>query len=71
MLGLTLIGEFSNLIGLRRYETPSFDRIPIVKHVGIDFALVVPTQTGGEVVAIPILGLTVPFGNVPGRLVTK
>lgn len=49
----------------------SFGGRRIVKRVGIDFALVVPTQTGGDVIAIPILGLTVPFGNVPGRISTK
>lgn len=40
----------------------------IVKRVGIDFALVIPSDTGGELFAFPILGLTVPFGNTPGNL---
>ncbi|QOI97030.1 MAG: hypothetical protein HRU69_05775 [Flammeovirgaceae bacterium] len=41
----------------------------IVKRVGIDFALIIPSETGGELFAFPILGLTVPFGNVPGNVV--
>ncbi|MFN3841045.1 MAG: hypothetical protein ACK4RF_10105 [Cyclobacteriaceae bacterium] len=40
----------------------------MVKRVGIDFALLIPSDTGGELFAFPILGLTVPFGNVPGNV---
>lgn len=40
----------------------------MVKRIGIDFALIIPSETGGELFAFPILGLTVPFGNVPGNL---
>jgi hypothetical protein len=40
----------------------------IVKRVGIDFALVIPSDTDGELFAFPILGLTVPFGKVPGNI---
>ena len=43
----------------------------IVKRVGIDFALILPTQTDGEVIAIPILGLTVPFGQISGTVSKK
>jgi hypothetical protein len=40
----------------------------MVKRVGIDFALIIPSDTGGELFAFPILGLTVPFGKVPGNV---
>lgn len=35
----------------------------LIKHAGIDFGLLIPTETGGELIAIPWLGVTFPFGN--------
>lgn len=35
----------------------------MINRVSIDGAVVIPTNIGGEVVMIPILGITVPFGN--------
>jgi hypothetical protein len=35
----------------------------LIKNSGIDFGLVVPTDTGGDLIAIPWLGVTFPFGN--------
>jgi hypothetical protein len=42
----------------------------IVKRVGIDFALVMPVDAG-DFFAFPILGLTVPFGNVPNNVLNN
>jgi hypothetical protein len=39
----------------------------MVRRVGIDAAVVIPTGFDGDLIVIPILGLTVPFGNVPGN----
>lgn len=39
----------------------------MVRRVGIDAAVVIPTGFGGDLIVIPILGLTVPFGKVPGN----
>jgi hypothetical protein len=39
----------------------------IINRTGLDYGLFLPSDTGGTFVAIPWLGLTVPFGNKPGR----
>lgn len=35
----------------------------MIQNSGIDFGLLIPTETGGELIAIPWLGVTFPFGN--------
>jgi len=35
----------------------------LIKNSGIDFGLLIPTDTGGDLVAIPWLGVTFPFGK--------
>lgn len=35
----------------------------LIKNSGIDFGLLIPTQTDGQLVAIPWLGVTFPFGK--------
>lgn len=38
----------------------------IGRHAGLDFGLVLPINTGADIfIAIPWLGITLPFGNVP------
>ena len=39
----------------------------IMGHVGMDFGFVVPKSSGNSFVAIPWLGVTVPFGKIPIR----
>lgn len=36
----------------------------IIQKAGLDFGLVIPTGTGESFIALPWLGLTIPFGNV-------
>jgi hypothetical protein len=36
----------------------------IIQKAGLDFGLVIPTGTGESFMALPWLGLTIPFGNV-------
>lgn len=45
----------------------SFGGRRIIKKTGLDFGLVIPSDTGGSLVAIPWLGFSVPFGaKTPG-----
>ena len=46
----------------------SFGTRFILKKVGIDASLIVPSETGGETIFFPLLGLTIPFGNTQGNL---
>lgn len=46
----------------------SFGGRRMVRRVGIDFALLIPTGSRGNLFTIPILGLTVPFGKVAGSI---
>jgi hypothetical protein len=39
----------------------------MIKNAGLDFGLWIPAETGGEFVAIPWLGISIPFGRPVGR----
>jgi hypothetical protein len=41
----------------------SFGGRRIIKNTGLDFGLIIPSKTGGNLVAVPWLGFTVPFGK--------
>ena len=36
----------------------------IIQKTGLDFGLVIPAGIGGDIIALPWLGFTIPFGNV-------
>jgi len=62
--GYVLTENYIINTGNETFGFVSFGGRRLIKNVGLDFGLVVPVSTGiNETIAIPWLGLTVPFGH--------